>query len=252
MRLGPKDCSCTVANFKEHQEKAVLKAGASTEITLNWKTNGNNSGEFSKGAIIYLDNDSDRQELKFVIKGVVQPAIVTMPPEPTLDFASIGNDEPHQAFIAVHSPDRPEMKITALQFDPKRLKVTSEPLNDEEKKHLGFADGYKVIVEVLPNKTLGVFRQDVTIETDHPKKKELKIEVGGRLVGPITVSPSLVRLAGVPSHDGMTTTAILLVRGQDRTHFEVENAPGGLKVAIEPADDKAQAAGTAVKLPSIG
>ncbi len=59
----------------------------------------------------------------------------------------------------------------------------------EETKRLRIEGGYNVSVQVKPGMPVGQFHEELLIETDHPKRSEVRVSVGGRVIGPISVVP---------------------------------------------------------------
>jgi hypothetical protein len=85
----------------------------------------------------------------------------------------------------------------------------------------------------------GRFHEELVIETDHPKKPEVKVTVAGTVSGPITIFPEQLRLFDVSSRNGATKEVSLLVRGGGDTHFEVMQKPEKLEIDIRRADTPA-------------
>ena len=250
LKKGASTCKCTIANFKAGEESFTLEAGKSTEIMLGWDTR-NNDGKYQQSAEIFILNDPDREMIKFEIAGIVKPAITVYPKERTLDFGAIASDESAKGKFAIASADRPELKILDMtSTSPDRIGLSTEPLSEKDRAELELSalkGGYKIVVEVKPAKSLGRFSEEITLTTDHPLLKEVKVVVGGKRVGPVTMTPDAVRLHNVHSEEGGTQSIILVVRNAPETSFQVAAAPENLKVEIIPSDIKI---GTASKIRS--
>ncbi len=178
-------CSCTVANLKPGEE-AIVKPGEQFKVTIDWETR-QNQGRYEKYARIET-NDPKRPQLNFTVSGEVEPDVLTFPPEGNLDVRQVSNDAPHEFEAIVASPTRPETKITALSTSrPELLKLRHEPLNDAELSQYKLKSGHKVLIEVQPTADLGPFLESVVVKTDHPKRPEVRLMVGGTVVGPITL-----------------------------------------------------------------
>jgi hypothetical protein len=238
---GSASCTCTIANLAQG-EKAVVKPNESTKIALTWETRMKN-GHFETSATIYVENDLDNTQLEFHIEGTVRPAILTVPQEPIIDYGSVSNDQPHMGHVAMWSPDRPDLKIESFQVsNPDRLEVTQKPLGEKERKELKQAGidagpGYQVDIKLKPGTSLGPFREEVRIKTDHPRQQELVLSVSGRMMGPVSVTPEQIRAFRISSHDGGEVSATIWVRNRDSvTTFSVAKAPEGLKVEVTPVD----------------
>lgn len=230
LTLGAKTCSCTIANLAEG-ESATVKPGASTKIRLTWETRENRD-KFEKSASV-LTNDPQHPEIKFVVRGDVQPAIAITPADSAIDFKQVSNDEPHVSFAAIASADRPDLKILGYKIsNPDLIGAKDVPLSAEDRKGLGCGPGYKVELSIKPGKILGNFSEEVIVLTDHPLKPELPIRAYGRVVGPINVVPEKLRMFGISGARGGDAFASIWVRGQEKTTFEVLDTPKKLKVTV--------------------
>ncbi len=237
---GPPACSCTIADFPGGKDTITLKPGEQTTLHLTFETRTNN-GAYHKSATV-ITNDPVHPTLEFAAEGTVRPSIVLYPPEPTINFLDISNDQDdHRANVAFYSPDQPDVKITKLTSSrPDHIVVSEEPLSAEECKSLKIERGRRINVDVKGSMPLGIFREEVVVKTDHPKQPEVRLTVMGKLVGPISASPERMRLVPVDSKLGQTAELKLTVRGLRPTKFEVEKKPAKFQVAVLPIDPEKQ------------
>ncbi len=228
-------CSCTIANLADGK-MATVKPGGKTEIVLSWNTK-DRDGSYRQSATI-ATNDPERQTFELVVEGTVRPAIVVLP-DVNLNFMEISNDEPdHRAGVALYSSDKPDLKILKLTTSkPGVILAEHEPLTQEDRKTFQIEAGHRVNVDVKSGLPLSVFREEVVIETDHPRQPEVRLTLVGKMVGPISVTPfEQVRMHDVSSLRGRRIEMGLLVRSQRPTKFQVERKPEKLKVEIAPSD----------------
>ncbi len=229
---GTSTCMCTIAKLKEG-DKMVLKPGESTEIDLEWKTNTVH-GDFHKGANIET-NDPDHPSFPLFVHGKINPPVILMPGD-TVDLHNISSDDPKPTFIALYSPDRPEMKITAINTSrPEFLKADAVSMSEAELESGKIKAGQKINIHVEPGFPIGTLREEVVIHTDHPLRPEIKVTVVGTVNGPISVLPERIRMVTVKSRDGASADVTLLVRGGQEAKFEVAQKPEKLEVSIEPS-----------------
>jgi hypothetical protein len=233
-------CSCTVSkNIKEGQEVAVA-AGSEMKIDFKWEMRHNN-GKYAKEAVI-LTNDPDRPKLVFKAEGEVRPAVIVFNggEEPLVDFTDVSNDEDSQPYkIAVFSIDRPDLKITSIRSSkPGVVTFTEKPLTEDECKQLKLKTkgGYHIDIVLKPGLPIGAFREELVLLTDHPLRPEIKVDVVGKVVGPITSVPERLSMTNVSSSRGGQGEVKLLVKGQEETKFDVVKKPEGFKVVIVPED----------------
>ncbi len=231
-------CICTVAEFEgEKESKSItLKPGQETVIHLSFDTKDNN-GPYHKSAEI-ITNDPLSPALEFVADGTVRPSVVLYPPEPTINYLDISNDQDdHHGSILLYSPDQPDIKITQLVSSrPGQVVVTEEPMSAEDCKAFNVEKGLRINIDVTGEMPLGIFREQVVVKTDHPKQPELKLTVAGRMVGPISSQFDRMRLSPVHSSLGETKSMMLTVRGLRPTTFEVVRKPDNVEVAVTSSD----------------
>ncbi len=244
---GPSSCSCTIANFSDSQDSFILKPKADTKIRLEWNTR-EFDGSYTKDATIYVRNDPERKELKLAIAGKVQPAMKVMPDNRLIDFGQVPNDQSKKERAALGSADRPDFKIKSLRTSrPELLKATFRPMPDEDRSSFeAIKGGYRIDVELLPTSDLGVFSEEVIVETDHPLVPEVRLVAAGKRTGAVSVFPEVVTMRNVQGIKGGESAVMILVRNaSESTKFEVAEKPENLKVTLVSADDKA---GTSVKV----
>jgi hypothetical protein len=242
LKGGHASCTCTVPDLKEG-ETTVVKPGQAYKLRVEWKPKA--AGRFQKTAQIFT-NDPKHESLTFEIEGDVRPPIVMSPDLEVLDMMLVSNDKEHDYYLLFYSPDQPEMKIlSATTTRPELLEVTEEPLDDQQKawlKQQKARGGHKLRIRAKPTSMLGLFNEELVVKTDHPGAPEFKKLVTGRIVGPVSVIPTTVKL-NVTSAKGATALATIMVVGQEHTNFDVEKKPENLKVAIAPVDEKSKAGG---------
>jgi hypothetical protein len=250
VRVGNSTCSCTIANIAEGTDK-VLQPGEQTEIRLAWNTKDNN-GKFRQSADI-LTNDPQQPKISFVIEGDVRPAVVTLPiggfGTEGIFFSNATNEESHTQSLAVYSYDRPELKVFSVRTsDPERFDVEVKPLDEEKRKSLDLRQGgHEVAITLKPVPVLGGFQAELTIETDHPLRKQVKVPIGGKIIGPINATPTSLRRTAM-AREGAAWQVMLFVRNQPETVFEVETAPEGLRIEVQPTEQVNKAADGTVKV----
>jgi hypothetical protein len=237
LRGGHPACSCTLMNLKDG-ENVTIKPGETFPLKVKWETR-TTTGGYHKVAPIYT-NDPKQPELTFTIEGTVYPAIITVPSEPVLDAMNVSNDAPHDFFLAIYSPDKPDMKISALVSSrPDLFELSADPIEESERKQLNAESGYKVRVRVKPTDKLGPFNEEFVIKTDHPLKPEVRQGIVGKIVGPITMTPESIRVHNVDGRRGDSISVMLWSVGHETTHFTIAKQPESLKVTIAPVDEKA-------------
>jgi hypothetical protein len=241
---GKTTCSCTAAKL-DHGRKTefdadkkttmVIQPGESNTIDLEWHTEKDLGENYRQGAT-FGTNDPRTKTFQLLVQGKVYPAVVVFPPGLELP-PGISNDKPHQVKFAVYSKERPDLKLPKITSSRPRLIVaTPQPMTPEETRTFKIDKGYTVTVEVKPGMPLGVFHDELVITTDHPKQPEIRLPIGGKMEGPISVTPPGLRMRDVVSRDGASANLKLTVRGGRETRIEVAEKPENLDVAVVPVD----------------
>jgi len=237
---GPSTCSCTIANFTNDESKFTLKPGESTEIKLKWETRLNN-GEFKKSASI-LTNDPLKPSIDFVVQGLVRPAVMVRPMEQVVNFGNVSNEKPNEQNVHTFSTDMPNFKITSISVSrPDFIETVTEPFEAENVAGLKETEkvkGYVVTVRLKKGMPVGLFSEEMVIKTDHPKQGDIKVSLSGKMSGPISSFPEILRMSQISAEKGGSAQTVLIVRDKRATKFEVAGAPDVVKVSVKPADDK--------------
>ena len=235
---GHPACSCTLLNLKDGESHTV-KPGEAFDLNVEWETRLN-SGRYSKNASLYT-NDPNRPELVFVVQGEVQPAIITIPNEDTMDMGDLPNEKPHEFYVVLGSPDRPDFKITGVTTSrPELFETDVRELSKEERIAAKMPQGYRLTIKVKQTGALGNFLEELMIRTDHPVRPEIHRAMAGKVIGPVNVMPALLKANDAKPNEEITGT--IWVTGQDSTTFTVAKVPGKLKVTIAPDDEKNKSA----------
>jgi hypothetical protein len=248
---GKTTCSCTAAKLDHGKKTAfdenkkttmVIQPGDSNTIDLEWHTEKDLGEDYSQGAT-FGTNDPRTRTFKLTVKGKVYPPVAVVPGG--IEFQrGLPNDTPHQRKCFVYSRERPDLKITKISSSrPDLIVGKAKPMGAEELRQLKVERGYEVTVELRPGMPLGIFQDELVIYTDHPKLPELRLPVGGKMDGPISVTPPGLMLHNVVGRDGVTKILKLLVRGGKETRIDVAEKPEKLDVSVEPAGGDGAAKG---------
>lgn len=241
LTLEAPPCSCTVAGFMDANRqvkgaKTVPPKGETT-VHLTWETLAN--GHYHKPATL-LTNDPETPKITFAADGEVSPAVMTYPPleNQTISLSDISSEqETREETFAVYSQDRPELKVTDLATSlPAYISLSQQPLSEEACKKMNIKAGVEIKLTIKRGMQLGTFLEELVLKTDHPNQPEIRLSVTGDVVGPISVVPSRLRLAGVTSSAGGKAELVLLVQNHRETKFQVREKPESYTVTVEPAD----------------
>lgn len=241
LTLEAPPCSCTVAGFMDANRQVsgskTVPPKGETEIHFTWETLSN--GHYHKPATL-VTNDPEKPRLTFAAEGEVSPAVMIYPPleGQAINVSEIASDDKdHPVKFAVYSQDKPDLKITEMSTSlPELITVEQKPLSEEACKEINTKAGHEVTLTIKPGMQLGTFLQELVIKTDHPQEPELRLTLTGKIVGPISLVPTKLRLSGIPSKTGGQVDLILLVQNQRETKFTVKRKPEKFKVEIGAGD----------------
>lgn len=247
------DCSCTIAQVGKTDASGnkptmlPVKPGAAEPIELTW--NSRKGGEaYRKNARIGT-NDPANPEVVLTVRGKVYPALTVVPTDNVVNFMAVTNDEDAVRKVVIFSQDRPGTKITRLETQNKALiALASRPMTAEELASFKVQAGTIIDITLKTTDRLGAFKEEVLIETDHPQKPEVRLNVTGRVTGPITFAPEKVMIRGATSSEGGSGASTIWVRGRPAAKFEVAKAPPGLDVAFAPLPQPAGVTGSQYRM----
>jgi hypothetical protein len=231
-------CSCTVALLKsgegEPKKMVTIPPGGTSPVEVTWE--GKKwAPKFGQTATVGT-NDPDNSSVNLSVVGkIVAP--VEVEPSESVEFPEISAEDSHQRTVAIVSVDRPDLKLTKLKSSrPDVIVAAAKAMGPEELKRRNVRSGYEVTVEIKPGMPPGRFTEKLMVETDHPDRPALDLTVVGRAYGPISVVPSKLVMPSVASRRGGSQAVELIVRGSERTNFEVASKPEQIRVAIAPED----------------
>jgi len=230
-------CSCTVASLKsgkgEKGKKVTVEPGESIPITVDWETR--KPGRFAQNAM-FGTSDPDSHDVTLSILGMVVPSVEVRPSE-SITLPDSSSEDTLRQSLEIVSIDRPELKLTKVASSRPGLVVAeARPMSREELEKLKVQSGYHLAIEIRTGMPSGRFSEDVLIETDHPSRPSLKINLAGHVLGAIAVIPDRVLMPSVPGIAGASRDLTLVVRGNRETKIEVASKSEKLRVAISRSD----------------
>ncbi len=227
-------CSCTVASLKaaRGEEKTITIApGQSSPLEVSWE--GRHAGRFHQAATIGT-NDPDHPSVVLTLIGTVLDPLEIRPSD-SVAFPDGTPEQSRSASVQIVSNDLPDVKLLQVSTSkPGLIVAQAKPMSPEELAKEKGKSGYALSIEVRPGMPAGRFLEEVSIETNHPRRPSLKIHLSGNTVGPITLTPARVVMPSVPRAKGASVSLALVVRGEQAVRFEIASKPEILKVEITP------------------
>lgn len=163
-------CGCTVAEYDEK-----IAPGQTGSIHAKLDTS-DFSGPISKSIAVFT-NDPENPKLQLVVKAKVQPFIAVTPGFARYVYV---RGEPIKPIPqTLWAEDGQPMKVTKVSAPYDFLKLSHRPATEAESNSKGKGQQWVVSIELEPNAPVGALREFITVETDHPRQKSVRIPLSG-------------------------------------------------------------------------
>ena len=189
--LAGSNCMCTVAKLKEQGTKETIKPGESTEIEVEWKTK-DQVGEFPKNVTIGT-NDPARPEFRLNVHGKVHSPVDRVSRAGERHRSRIGDlsNETKKIVRWPCSPRKsPDMKLTSSSPPSPIIRQGDSPFTAEDMRSSSRPREATGLTSRSSRACrMGDIREEVVIETDHPRRPSSQFNLLGTVSGPISVMP---------------------------------------------------------------
>jgi hypothetical protein len=166
-------CGCTAAELTQ----STIPPGESAKLSAKLTLAGRN-GQVQK-PILIESNDPANPALQLVMKGVIGTDFQIMPS--TMVLRKDSPDAPATASVIVKSMKNENFEITDAKSEGGKLKVRWDKFPDE--------NSYQITANFEERLAAGQYEDKITIETNHPTRKQLEISVIVVVPSPIAVAP---------------------------------------------------------------
>lgn len=192
-------CGCTTATVTTRDLKTFEKA----QIIAKYNTR---SFLGQRGATVTVVFDRPYYaEVQLEVTGYIRSDVVFDPGE--VDFGEIEQFESVEKTVALTYAGRNDWKIKDVRSANAHFEVELK-----ETTRGGGRVGYDMLVRLKPDAPSGHFQDQLTLVTDDKRLKTIPLLVQGRVVSPLSVSPSSLFLGVVKP--GQAVTKQLVVRGK--------------------------------------
>lgn len=162
-------CGCTVADYT-----STIPAGESGKVHAEVET-VTFAGPIAKSIAVFT-NDPEQPQLQLVVKAMVKPYIAVDPGYARFIYVQ---REPHGTVTqSIFAEDDQDFDILGIDYPEDVLRAEAREAEPEEKVRTA-ARQWKVDLSIREDASVGPLRDFVTITTDHPKQKEIKIPISG-------------------------------------------------------------------------
>ena len=196
-------CGCTTAEL----EKKIIPPGEDAKIAAKLSLAGR-IGELAK-PIVVDSNDPTNPTLQLMMKGVAGTDFEITPS--TMVLRKDSPQEPSTASVIVKSLKNEKFEILRANSEGGKLQVRWDKFPDEF--------SYQITANLADRLEPGQYADKITLETNHPTRKQLEISVIVVVPTPIAVAPSKIVL-GPKSQAPVSRTIILKNPSNDSLTIE--------------------------------
>ena len=237
-------CGCTAAELTQ----STIPPGESAKLSAKLTLAGRN-GQVQK-PILIESNDPANPALQLVMKGVIGTDFQITPS--TMVLRKDSPDAPATASVIVTSMKNENFEITDAKSEAGKLKVRWDKFPDE--------NSYQITANLEERLQAGQYSDKITLETNHPIRKQLEISVIVAVPSPIAVAPLKIVLDST-STAPVSKTIILKNPSKDTLSIDKIETPDpsmtskfeaigdfGARVVIGNIQPTAALAGQSVKI----
>jgi hypothetical protein len=192
-------CGCTVAKVT----KSDLKTHETSEVIAEFNTR-DFQGHKSAALTVTLDCVS-HAKVQLRITGEIRTDVVMEPG--SVDFGIVDFGSTMEKKLQVSYAGRDDWRITDAR--------SSDPYFEVEVTELARGAGkisYELLVRLTGEAPIGYIKDQLILVTNDPRARELPLDMQGRVVPDITISPSELFIGVV--HPGQKVPKVVLVRGK--------------------------------------
>ena len=192
-------CNCTTPQVT----RQVLKSNEIGEIIADFNTR-DFQGQRSATLTVTLECVS-RADIQLRVTGFIRSDVVMQPG--AVDFGAVDFGSPMEKKLQVTHVGRGDWRIVDAKTAEDYFEVElSDPIRMPDKVM------YDLLVRVTKDAPVGYIKDQLVLVTNDPGARELPVELEGRVVPDITISPTKLFIGVV--HPGETKSRNLVVRGK--------------------------------------
>lgn len=215
-------CGCTTPDWN----KEAIKTFEKGEILAVFNTR---SFLGSKNATLTVTFDKPfYAEVQLQISGYIRSDVVLSPG--SVDFGSVDHGTAAERKIAINYAGRNDWKVVDVRSANPHLEAELV-----ETKRGGGLVSYELLVRLMDNAPTGYINDQLLVQTNDTRATQFPIDVEGRVVSDVTVSPSPLFLGVMQS--GEESTKRLVVRGRQKFRITEVTCDDCLKLEV---DDEAR------------
>ena len=224
-------CGCTVAKFDK-----TIGPGESGEVHATVDT-ADFSGAINK-TLTVLSNDPANPRVMLTIKAEVQAQVEARPG--FARFNLVQDQEPITVQQTVWAADFAGFQVLEVQSPYKFVQAKFHKATAEElaKEIEGVDNQWIVETTIAPDAEVGALREFLTVKTNHPKQKELRIPITGFVRPILTVTPYIADFGAVAPAEGSKDISIIVTNfGKEPVEItKVTSTLPGVDATVKPIE----------------
>lgn len=196
-------CKCIIPSI-EQETLATYDEGAIVAV-LNTRAF---IGQRKATLTVTFDKPS-YAEVQLQITGYIRSDIVVEPGE--VVFGTVDAGAPAERIVKISYDGRPDWEISEIRSSSEFVEAVAE-----ESQHDGTKIGYDMTVRLLPGAPPGYLKEQLTLVTNDARAAEVPIDVEGRVLAGLTVSPAKIFLGALKP--GQTVEKKVVVQAKQPFH----------------------------------
>jgi hypothetical protein len=238
---GEPTCKCTAFELSE----TTIKPGEEGTLLVRWAGKAKDDS-FQHGGPVYT-NDPKRQEIRFVVKGIVDTDFDVFPAQ-VWPISNVSPKTGGAMQAVVVSRIYKEFNITDLVCESQYISTAISPAPQQALDEFQGISGYMINVKLSPEIPPGLMEESLTLTLDRADAP-IEVMLRAHMAGPIRILPtpgvtfdSMVnglKLGQFPTNKGRQVELTLLVDTSDMTESftatSVDTSPGFIKAELVPA-----------------
>jgi hypothetical protein len=223
-------CGCTVADFDK-----TIAPGQTGKVHVVVDTSTFN-GPIAKGVTVFT-NDPDTPQIELTVRAKIDPSILVKPGYARYITVQ-GESKEGTISQTLWATDGASWEITSVDSPWPYLAATFREAKAEERSAEGPAKQWRLDMKLSNDAPVGALSDYVTVHTNHPKQKVVRIPISGFVRPAIAVTPTVADFGELQLREPIKKT--LNVRSFSTSPIKVtgvEQNVKGINVQVEPLEE---------------
>ncbi len=222
-------CGCTVADYPRK-----IEAGASGTIRSVVETK-DFKGPIAKSVAVFT-NDPDNPRIDLTVKANVKTLVEVSPGYAR--FVVVQGEKYDAAELTLWAPEKPDLEVLGADSPYPFLKVSHRLIESGEDGEKKKGNEWRITLSLAGDAPVGPMADFVTVNTDHPRQKQVKIPVSGFVRPTLAVVPQIFDFGTREIAEPYPAKIEVKVLGVDDVELgEIATDVQGLEARVEPLEE---------------